>query len=172
MRAGHRRWHAILLVGALLPALAGCREPDLVVPDASQVEEFYSYRGELSVEMSGNVAEITVSQDPDQLERGGSLWARVGPYIVLFSEETRDLFQEYSGLAGVRVITRSTWGQEVARAFLRRDALNELTWRRSLNISGHARQEGTRRPRRLEELVEWGEEHTDYEYSPEFVDAH
>ena len=146
MRAGHRRWHAILLAGALLPALAGCREPDLVVPEASEVESFYTYRGELSVEMSGNVAEITVSQDPDQLRRGGTLWAKVGPYVVLFSEETRDLFREFSGLAGVRVITRNPWGEEVARAFMTRDALNEVTWQRALNISGHARREGTPLP--------------------------
>lgn len=171
MRAGHRvrRWHAVLLAGALLPALAACAEPDLVVPEASEVEEFYTYRGDLSVEMKGNVAEITVSQDPDQLRRGGSLWARVGPYVVLFSDETRELFQQYSGLAGVRVVTENQWGDEVARALLRRDALNELTWRRALNISGHARKEGTRQVRRIEELVDWGEEHTDHRYSPDYV---
>ncbi len=50
-----------------------------------------------------------------------------------------------------------------------RDALNELTWRRALNIAGHTRQEGTRQPRRLEELVEWGEEHTEYRYDPDYV---
>ena len=174
MRAGHRPWRATLLVGVLLPlltTLAGCREPDLVVPEADQVESFYDYRGELAAEMSGNVAQITVSQDPDQLRRGGSLWAKVGPYVVLFTEETRDLFREFGGLAGVRVITEDSYGDEVARAFLRRDALNELTWKRALNIAGHARQEGTRRPRRLEELVEWGEEHTDFRYSPEYVEA-
>lgn len=171
MRVIHSRWHVVLIVGVLLPALAGCREPDLVVPEASQVESFYTYEGDLSVEMSGNVAEITVSQDPDELRRGGALWAKVGPYVVLFSEETRDLFREFSGLAAVRVITKNPWNEEVARALMTRDALNELTWRRALNIAGHARQEGTRRPRRLEELVEWGEEHTEYRYNPDYVPA-
>lgn len=169
VRFRYSRWYVVLLLGALLPAIAGCREPDLVVPEASQVEAFYTYEGDLSVEMSGNVAEITVSQDPDELRRGGALWAKVGPYVVLFSRETRDLFEEFSGLAGVRVITHNSWGDEVARAFMTRDALNELTWRRALNIAGHARQEGTRQPRRLEDLVDWGEEHTEYRYDPDYV---
>lgn len=171
VRFRYSRWHAVLLLGALLPTIAGCREADLVVPEASQVEAYYTYEGDLAVEMSGNVAEITVSQDPDELRRGGALWAKVGPYVVLFSEETRDLFREFSGLAGVRVITENPWDEEVARAFMTRDALNELTWRRALNIAGHARREGTRRPRRLEDLVDWGEEHTEYRYNPDYVPA-
>ena len=73
-------------------------------------------------------------------------------------------------MSGVRVITRTDFNkQEVARAFLHRDGLNELTWRRARNIAGKARTEGTRRPVLLEELVEWGQEHTEFGYSEEFV---
>ena len=101
---------------------------------------------------------------------GGSLWAKVGPYIYLFSDETETLLRDYPGLSGVRVITRTGRNDaEVARAFLRRDSLNELTWRRARNIAGKARTEGTRRPVRLEDLVEWGQDHTDFEYNQEFV---
>ncbi len=72
-------------------------------------------------------------------------------------------------MSGVRVITRTHDDTEVARAFLHRESLNELTWRRAKNIAGKARVEGTRRPVLLEELVEWGEDHTDFEYNKEFI---
>ena len=60
-------------------------------------------------------------------------------------------------------------GEEVARATLARDRLSDVRWRRSLNILGHALQQGRENPRRLEELTEWGEEHTEFRYNPEFV---
>jgi hypothetical protein len=56
----------------------------------------------------------------------------------------------------------------VARATLERDALNSITWRRALNISGLARRDGSERPTRLEDLVRWGQEHTTYEYADEW----
>lgn len=147
---------------------AGCSARDLSVPSESQVEEAYVYPSGLSVEMDGNVAEITVVQPEQQLKRGGSLWAKVGPYVLLFSEETQDLFQTYPGLAGIRAVTVTPDGLEVARALLHRSGLNDLTWRRALHIAGLARRDGTERPSLLQELVRWGEDHTEFSYAPRF----
>ncbi|MFH1764982.1 MAG: hypothetical protein ABIF09_12410, partial [Gemmatimonadota bacterium] len=146
----------------------GCEEPDLSLPSPADVEKAYTYGGGLSVTMNGNVAEITIVQADRQLRRGGTLWAKVGPFILLFSKETEALFMDYPGLAGVRAVTVTPDGAEVARALLARDALNGLTWRRALNIAGLARRDGTRRPTLLEDLVEWGEDHTQFDYSPRF----
>ncbi len=159
----------LLTLAVAATALTGCEKPNLSVPSASEVEETFQYEGDLSVSMSGNVAEVTVVQPEGQIRRGGTLWAKVGPYILLFSEETERLFQSYPGLAGVRVKTILPSGQEVARALLPRDSLNELTWRRARNIAGRARRDGTRRPTLLEELVRWGEDHTEYDYNPRFT---
>ena len=69
----------------------------------------------------------------------------------------------------MRAITVTPDGMEIARATLRRGELNDVLWRRALNIHGRAVTEGTQRPRQLEELVSWGQEHTDYRYNPTFV---
>jgi hypothetical protein len=60
-------------------------------------------------------------------------------------------------------------GVEIGRATLLRDELSDVLWRRTLNLLGHALREGTARPSRLEDLAEWGEEHTEYRYNPEYV---
>ena len=66
-------------------------------------------------------------------------------------------------MSGVRVITHTGRNEaEVARAFLHRDSLNEITWKRARNIAGKARTGGTKRPVLLEELVEWGQAHTEF----------
>lgn len=166
---GRRVFHLSFSLVAAAAALAGCEKSNLAVPSASEVEAAFQYEGDLFVSMSGNVAEVTVVQPEQQIRRGGTLWAKVGPYILLFSEETERLFQSYPGLAGVRVKTTLPSGQEVARALLPRDSLNQLTWRRALNIAGKARRDGTRRPTLLEDLVRWGEDHTEYEYNPRFT---
>ncbi len=160
------------LITALLlsiPFLTACEEPDLSVPNPVEVEAAYIYPGGLSAQISGNVAEITITQPARDLRRGGTLWAKVGPYVLLFSEETENLFRAFPGLAGVRVITVSSDGNEVARALLARDSLNDITWRRARHISGLARRDGTRRPSLLEELVEWGEDHTEFSYNPRYL---
>jgi hypothetical protein len=173
-KAGERkrlkRGAAALCSGLLLSTLCStaCEPADLSIPSSSQVEEAYIYPGGLSSEISGNVAEITITQSARDLRRGGTLWAKVGPYVLLFSEETENLFRDYPGLAGVRVITVSSDGNEVARALLARDELNGITWRRARNISGLARRDGTRRPSLLEDLVEWGEDHTEFNYDPRY----
>jgi hypothetical protein len=163
-RPGHE-----IAAGLLLALLSGCRGATDVLPTPDDVVAYYPTSGDISVEMDDNVAEVYVQQPQEQLQRGGPLWAKVGPYIFLFSEGTRDLFEDYPTLAGVRVITRAPGGGEVARALLARDALNRIGWRRALNIAGRARVEGTQRVRAVEELVLWGEEQAAFSYSPRYV---
>ena len=151
-----------LVVGACHPTQEG------PIPDAEQVVGSYQYSRGLEAEVRGNVATVFVEQDPQQLRRGGSLWAKVGPYIFLFSEETRQLLEEYTGLAAVRVVTR-VGEAEVARALLVRDELSDILWTRSVNLAAHARRDGTSRITLLEDLVEWGEDHTDFEYNERYT---
>jgi hypothetical protein len=172
IEAGRMKRRRLAGIGVLLGPLLflpGCQEQDLTVPTAEEAAEYYTAVTDLSVEMAGNVAEVTVVQSTAQLRRGGSLWARVGPYIYLFSEGTRDLFVDFPGLAAVRVITTTSGGTEVARATLLRTTLNELTWRRALNIAGLARRDGTERVTLVEDLVQWGEDRTEHEYNPRYV---
>lgn len=153
---------------ALAPALTACAQRDLTLPSAEEVESRFEYEGRIEATIQGNVAAVTVWQDPAQLRRGGSLWARVGPYIFVFSDETRSLFRDFTGLAGVRVTTM-VGESEVATALLAREELSDILWRRSLNISGRARRDGTHQVTLLEDLVRWGEEHTEYEYNQRFT---
>ena len=101
----------ISLLGAFVLAAAvssGCEEPpDLTLPGVSEVESAYDYGGAFSATLNGNVAEITIVQASRHIERGGTLWVKVGPYVFLFSQETMDLFRDYPGLAGVRAITKT-----------------------------------------------------------------
>ncbi|MGD8599812.1 MAG: hypothetical protein PVF19_00500, partial [Gemmatimonadota bacterium] len=160
----------LALAGGLL--VTACQGPvALSLPSVDELEENYASvaAGLEEAEVNGNVAVIVVRQSSDQLRRGGTIWARVGPYIYLFSEETRKLFEDYDGLAGVRVITRTSSGSTVANALLTRDELTSVLWRRSLNISGRARRDGTDRVTLLEDLIEWGEDHTEFEYNPRYV---
>lgn len=158
-----------LLVASLATALGGCERAELATPTGPEAREYYTYSGDLDVEVDGNVAHIRAVQSAAQLRRGGRLWAKVGPYILLFSESTRSLFTDYPGLAAVRVTTVTAGGREVASATLRREALNGLTWRRALNIAGRARRDGTQQVTLLENLVQWGEDHTEHTYNPTFT---
>ena len=161
---------SVLTVSLILGALGCEEEVNLALPSASEVEAHYASSSDLSVRVTGNIVEISVAQSQRQVIRGGSLWVKVGPYIYLFTEETETLLQEFPALSGVRVITETGRNSaEVARAFLHREELNEITWRRAKNIAGKARTDGTRRPVLLEDLVQWGQEHTEFEYSEEFV---
>ena len=157
------------VLAAVVSVCGGCQAPvDLTVPTPSDVKEYYTYAGALSAEVTGNVVTISVAQDPQTLRRGGSLWAKVGPYIFVFSDETRQLFLDYPGLAGVRVVT-SVGGAQVASALLTRETLSDVLWRRSLNIAGKARRDGTRQVTLLRDLVRWGEDRTEHEYSPRYT---
>ena len=159
-----------VLAMSLILAPLGCEEVELALPSDSEAGAHYASSSDLTVRVTGNLVEVMVDQPIRQVRRGGSLWAKVGPYIYLFSDQTEALLREYPGVSGVRVITRTGGSKaEVARAFLHRDSLNELTWRRARNIAGKARMEGTRRPSLLEDLVEWGQDHTEFGYNKEFV---
>ncbi len=154
------------MLGALL---TGCEKEPLVEPTADEVATYYSYSGQISFRMNGNVAEVIVQQPTDQLIRGGALWARLGPYIFLFTSETQRLFADYSGLAGVRVITLDGVQREVARALLTRDTLNPITWPRAINVASVARRDGTSQPSRMQQLVRFGEQNTQFSYSSRYV---
>lgn len=139
-----------------------------MLPDADAVEAYYDYGGSLEAEIVGNVAVVSVTQSAQQIRRGGKLWAKVGPYIFLFSDETQRLFADHSGLAAVRVVTR-VGDSEVANAILSREELSDVLWRRALNISGRARRDGTSQMTLLEDLVAWGEDHTEFQYNERFT---
>lgn len=158
----------------LLPLLAACdrilpQRADLTLPPIEDVRALYAtHNVNAEFRYSGNVVEMLVQQPIEQLRRGGALWARVGPYIYLFSPGTRDLFDRYPGVAAVRVITQ-TGQDEVARALLHRDTLNDYTWRRAYSTWAQALEQGTERPSLLDRLVQYGEQHTEYEYNETWV---
>jgi hypothetical protein len=164
------------VLAAIVVLAAACdrilpQRADMTLPPIAEVEQLYENAGldAARYAYNGNVVEVTVRQPTDQLRRGGSLWARVGPYIYLFTPATQQVFDTWDGIAAVRFITTTPDGEEIARARLARARLNELRWQRARNILGHALQEGTERPTRIEDLVHWGEEHTEYRYNPEYV---
>jgi hypothetical protein len=158
----------LILLTAACDRIRPRRNGDL--PPIDSVRAVYQRNGlPGQLTFAGRVLEYRAVQDPEQLRRGGSLWARVGPYIYVFTPATREVFDTWSGVAAVRAITLTPNDREIARATLGRDELSDILWRRSLNLLGHALQEGTARPRLLEQLVSWGEEHTEYRYDPEYV---
>lgn len=164
------RLGAVLVVAI---AFGGCdaffRDEPRMAEEAEAAAYFARHPSVENVLARGNVVEVHAVQSTEQLRRGGTLWAKVGPYIYLLSPSTRALLEEHPGVAAVRVITVDDEGDEVARAMLRRDTLSDILWRRSLNLLGHALQHGTAQPSRLEELVRWAEQHTEYEYSQKYV---
>lgn len=149
----------------LLCAGAACEAGDApaVLPAPETVSARYGE--EASAQLSGNVLQVTVPLG-DELLRGGSLWRRSGPFFYLFSPATRDLFVEYPDLAGIRVVATDAAGTELARATLRRDAFSEFQWREALSVSAVAQKEGTTRLRTIEELIYFGQDHTDFSYAP------
>ncbi len=160
---------ALTLSFAVSLLATGCQAPtDQAVPSAEDVEAYYDHQTDLKAEVMGNVATLTVAQSAQQIRRGGALWAKVGPYVFLFTEETHQLFLDYPGLAGVRVVTR-VGEARVASALLHRGELSGTLWRRSMNIAGQARRDGTRRVTLLEDLVDWGEAHTEFEYNSRYT---
>ena len=168
MRAPDVRSPVIASLVTLL--LVACAEPvELTLPSAEDVATYYESEAAMEVEIRGNVVAITVDQSAAQLRRGGTLWAKVGPFVYLFTEETRQLFEDYPGLGGVRVETRTPGGTDVATALLARNELTGVLWRRALNIAGQARRDGTKRISLMEDLIRWGEDHTEYEYNAQYI---
>ena len=99
-----------------------CEDVAPALPTEAEARAHYESVADLQFRMSGNVLEIVVNQPLQQVRRGGALWAKVGPYVYLFTEETQILLRRFPGLSGVRVITQtSRRNTEVARAFLRRN---------------------------------------------------
>lgn len=161
---------ALLAALGIALASAGCeeesQEPEL--PSASQLEGIYGQRAEVS--LNGNVVDVRARQDVRQLERGGRLWARVGPYIYLFSPQTQEIFERWPGVAAVRVRTVTGDGGWIAEATLRRDALNAITWQEARRRVARAREQGTDKPGYMEDLVGYGEERTEHRYNSAYVD--
>lgn len=160
---------SLLAVATVL--LAGCEAAsDLPPPpSATELRSYYEYGGEIRVEMSGNVGQIHVVIDRDEYLAGGEVWAKASPYIFLISPGTRQAFTDFPGLGGVRVIVRYGDGTLLAQALLERGALNPGAWSRALNVAAQARSEGTQRPGFMRDLVRVGEDHTTFEYNPEYI---
>jgi hypothetical protein len=155
-----------LLVLLMLGACGAGEGTGTRLPGADEAAERFG--GASEAEVRGNLLELRVPVAEAAL-RGGPIWARSGPYFYLFSPPTRDLFTEFPDLVAIRVVTVAPAGDEVARAELRRDALNEVRWREALYRSAIAQRDGTERPRALEELRYFGEDHTQFRYNPEFA---
>lgn len=176
MRGRRIGWKGIVAVAfACTQATTACDrfmpQRDQPMPPLDEVQRIYRESGlrDVSIELDGRTIVITARQSSDHLRRGGSLWARVGPYIYVFNPGTQIIWDSWPGVAAVRAVTTTTAGREIGRATLQRGEMNELTWRRTLNLLGHAINEGTRRPSLLLDLVEWGEEHTTFRYNPDYV---
>jgi hypothetical protein len=148
----------------LVLALGACEAPqrEWVLPDPAEAAAWFGDQAE--ARLSGNLLEIRGTMDEDFLRRGGRIWARSGPYFYLFNVHVQRLFQEYPDLAAVRAIALTPRGEELSRATLHRDALNEFTWRDALARASIAQQQGTESPRRIEELIRFGEDRTEFEY--------
>ena len=164
----------VLVPAYALAAVLACDRlqsgDDMTLPTIEAVRRVYTSRGtNVDVRYNGNVLELRARQAASQLERGGSLWARVGPYIYLFTPATRDVMATYPAISAVRAITRTSGGTEIARAMLVNDSLGTIQWRRALNLLGHALRDGSTNPVRLEELVRFGETHTEFRYNRAFV---
>jgi hypothetical protein len=159
----------------LLLLATGCdrllpEQVDTTLPPIEEVRAVYAANGvSAQVDYSGNVVEVRAEQSWDQLRRGGTLWAQIGPYIYTFSPATRETFQRWPGVAAVRGITVAEDGTEIARAMLVRDRFDGQLWRRTLNLLGHALQDGTQDPSHIDRLIVWGQRHTDYRYSERFM---
>jgi len=163
-----RRWAGVALAGSVIVACEGGGAP-AATPTASEIQPYYEYEGELSVEMSGNVARVAVVIGRDEYRMGGRVWAMASPYIFLFSAATQRVFQDFPGLGGVRVIVQYPDGSILAQALLGRGELSDVTWQRALNIAGNARTQGTESPGFMRDLVRYGEEHTEFEYNPQYI---
>ncbi len=152
-------------VAATALVLVACQAPERewVLPDPAQASEWFGESTEAS--LSGNVLEIRGTVSDDFLLRGGRIWERSGPYFYLFNVHVQALLQEYPDIAAVRAITFSSDGEELARATLHRSELSEVQWREALGRASLAQSQGTASPRRIEELIRYGEDRTEFQYA-------
>lgn len=165
----NRRNTRIAIAAALLMPIAGaCRgEAESQLPTNAEIRNLYGPAAD--VILKGNVVDVQVVQEASQLQRGGAVWAKVGPYIYLFSPPTQKLFDLYPELAAVRVRTVDESGAWVADALLRRGSLNSITWKQAMLKSAKARSEGTERPSYIIDLIRYGEEQTEFKYNVKYV---
>ena len=165
-----RRAAALFVSLGLALGTGACREPvDLTLPSGEAAAEYFANSSVRDVEVSGNVAVVTVVQRTADLRRGGRLWAKMGPYIHIFSPATEELLRDHPGLAGVRVRTVTSSDTEVASVLLERATLNSITWKTARAHVAHAlTDEGAEQVRSIERLVQYGERRTTHEYNPTF----
>lgn len=158
------RWRmTFALLGVLAGGCAQEERRDWVLPEPTEVASWFGTGTEARI--SGNVVEIRGVIAPEFLRRGGSLWARSGPYFYLFNVHVRDLLVKYPDVAAVRAIAVTHDGRELARATLNRGELSEYQWREALALASLAQTEGTEHPRRVDDLIRWGEDHTEFTYA-------
>ncbi|HET7273993.1 MAG TPA: hypothetical protein VFI91_02370 [Longimicrobiaceae bacterium] len=153
------------LAAALLAGLAACGSEspsDWELPDPAVAQEWFGEDARVS--LSGNVLELRGTIPAEFLRRGGSIWAESGPYFYIFNVKVQELLEQYPDLAGVRAIAYTEDGEEVARAMLRRDAITGGQFEHGVRLASRAQTEGTESPRRVEDLIQFGEEYTEYEY--------
>ena len=168
MKPVARRSGLVALGVAIAVLSAGCdRNDGLTYPTAAELDGLYGPG--VRVELTGNVIDVSARQEASQLQRGGALWAKVGPYIYLFTPQTQEALKTWSGVGGVRVRTFDSQRDLVAEAMLDRGVLNDVTWRKALNTAGLARTRGTERPSYMEKLVRYGEETARFKYSNKYV---
>jgi hypothetical protein len=165
MEAVMRKVHFWMAAYVVLLAGAGCStaERERVMPDPSEAAAWFGQDTEASV--SGNVLEIRGTMSDDLIRRGGRIWERSGPYFYLFNVHVQALFRDYPDIAAVRAITYSQDGEELARATLHRSELSEIQWREALGRAALAQSQGTESPRRIEDLIRYGEDRTEYRYA-------
>jgi hypothetical protein len=162
---------AFALPLALALATGACSEPaDLTLPSDEAAADYFTSGSVRGVELNGNVAVVTVVQRSADLRRGGRLWAKMGPYIHIFSPATEALLRDHPGLAGVRVRTVTNSDTEVASVLLERATLNDVTWKTARAHVAHAlSDQGAEQVRSIERLVQYGERRTTHEYNPTFL---
>jgi hypothetical protein len=155
----------IALAAATAGGCASNENAEWELPDPVTVTGWFGEGTEASLD--GNVLEIRGRMNPDHLRRGGRLWIRSGPYFYLFNIHIEQLMRDYPDVAAVRVRTFDDRGNEVARAMLHRSELSEIRWDEALARASLAQVEGTENPRLIERLVDFGEDHTEFEYRRE-----
>ena len=159
----------LAVIGVAVVALSSGCEPsaELTYPTAAELEGMYGPG--VTVKLNGNVIDVSARQEASQLRRGGPLWAKVGPYIYLFTPQTQESIKKWSGVGGVRVRTFDSQRDLIAEAILDRGVLNDVTWRKALRTAGLARTQGTERPSYMEKLVRYGEDTARFKYSSKYV---
>lgn len=163
-----RRFLSAAWTAAVLVVASACQaDGDPQLPTNAEIRGVYGPTAD--VILKGNVVDVEVVQEAYQLQRGGAVWAKVGPYIYLFSAPTQGLFDLFPDLAAVRVRTVDESGDWVADALLRRSTLNGITWKQAMLKAAKARAEGTKRPSYIIDLIHYGEEQTDFKYNSKYV---